>query len=334
MGSNVYVCMHCGRYPCICYAQTSEPPSRAQNHLVVPRNRHGDPSFSQAANWFREGPNVPFTRTPDPTSIAPSPHHDDPQYFFSHYQASTSSHPSFDPALDNVTSQVVNAPQQATTAAPSSRKRKIAAGSSAVSAGAELNTRKRRKGTTANSRNRAVSSNAPASQNSTVFGVGPPAQSSEMAEPLRFGSLLAGTSAKQGSSGPRGAASDVWFATVPVSSNVEPETPPEYSIIQAIKIPPKIFHVALDVLPAQASSVPCERVFSSGKDTDTARRNSMSPKMLEVFQVLKFIFRSERLSFENQWCDTEQGMLESEPEFEPEACRTTVPTSSTCTYQL
>ena len=34
--------------------------------------------------------------------------------------------------------------------------------------------------------------------------------------------------------------------------------------------------------------------------------------MLEAFQVLKFVFRSEQLSFENQWCDTEQEILESE----------------------
>ena len=58
----------------------------------------------------------------------------------------------------------------------------------------------------------------------------------------------------------------------------------------------------------------------------------------------KSLFVQERLgngtgtgsavAFEDQWCDTKQGMLESELEFELEACRTAVPTSSTCTYQL
>ena len=119
--------------------------------------------------------------------------------------------------------------------------------------------------------------------------------------------LLAGTSAKQGSSGPRGAASDVWFATVPVSSIVEPETLPtgwflcfllfmivSHNIQENKHVFPLLFHVALDVLPAQASSASCKRVFSSGKDTDTAWGKSMLPKMLEVFQVFKFIFHSER----------------------------------------
>ncbi|KAF8549587.1 hypothetical protein OG21DRAFT_1421060, partial [Imleria badia] len=56
-----------------------------------------------------------------------------------------------------------------------------------------------------------------------------------------------------------------------------------------------LYHVALDVLPVQASSIPCERVFSFGKDTDTARRNSLSLKMPEVFQVSIFI--SQRAAF-------------------------------------
>lgn len=54
---------------------------------------------------------------------------------------------------------------------------------------------------------------------------------------------------------------------------------------------PLLYHIVLDVLLVQASSVPCERVFSSRKDTDMAPRNSMLRKMLEVFQVLNFVFR-------------------------------------------
>ena len=45
MDSGAYVCILCGRYPCICYAQTSESLSGTQNHLVAPRNCHGDASF-------------------------------------------------------------------------------------------------------------------------------------------------------------------------------------------------------------------------------------------------------------------------------------------------
>jgi hypothetical protein len=39
---------------------------------------------------------------------------------------------------------------------------------------------------------------------------------------------------------------------------------------------PLLFRVAMDVLPAQASTVPSERVFSSSKETCTARRASLS----------------------------------------------------------
>jgi hypothetical protein len=38
-----------------------------------------------------------------------------------------------------------------------------------------------------------------------------------------------------------------------------------------------IFRVILDVLLVQASAVPCERVFSSGKETDALHRRNLSP---------------------------------------------------------
>lgn len=60
---------------------------------------------------------------------------------------------------------------------------------------------------------------------------------------------------------------------------------------------PYLFQVAMDVLPAQASAVPCERVFSSSKETCTLRRNLISRPLLEALQVLKYSYRSERLSF-------------------------------------
>ena len=54
----------------------------------------------------------------------------------------------------------------------------------------------------------------------------------------------------------------------------------------------------MDILPIQASSVPCERVFSSSKETVTARRNSLSPKLMEALQLLKFSTKQGRgLSF-------------------------------------
>ena len=44
----------------------------------------------------------------------------------------------------------------------------------------------------------------------------------------------------------------------------------------------------MDVLPIQGSAVPCERVFSSGKETTTARCNRISPDLMEALQMLKF----------------------------------------------
>ena len=51
---------------------------------------------------------------------------------------------------------------------------------------------------------------------------------------------------------------------------------------------PNLFRLAMDILPAQASSVPCERLFSSGKETHTPRRNRIQPKLMEALQALKF----------------------------------------------
>ncbi|KAF5332789.1 hypothetical protein D9611_005171 [Ephemerocybe angulata] len=60
---------------------------------------------------------------------------------------------------------------------------------------------------------------------------------------------------------------------------------------------PLLWRLALDTLPMQASAVPCERAFSSSKETDALRRSSLSPCMMEMLQILKFIYRSDRLSF-------------------------------------
>jgi len=50
----------------------------------------------------------------------------------------------------------------------------------------------------------------------------------------------------------------------------------------------------MDVLPIQASSVPCERVFSSSKETITARRNSLGPPLVEALQLLKYTAKQGR----------------------------------------
>jgi hypothetical protein len=54
----------------------------------------------------------------------------------------------------------------------------------------------------------------------------------------------------------------------------------------------------MDLIPVQATSVPCERVFSASKETTTARRNRLTPKIVEALQILKFQAKNKReLSF-------------------------------------
>ena len=57
----------------------------------------------------------------------------------------------------------------------------------------------------------------------------------------------------------------------------------------------------MDYLPIQATSVPCKWVFSSAKETDTAKRNQISPVLMEALQLLKFMLKKQRLDFINGW---------------------------------
>ena len=54
--------------------------------------------------------------------------------------------------------------------------------------------------------------------------------------------------------------------------------------------------IALDVLPCQASSVPCERLFSASKRTAVNRRASLGAKRFEELQVMKFAWQHEENS--------------------------------------
>jgi hypothetical protein len=65
----------------------------------------------------------------------------------------------------------------------------------------------------------------------------------------------------------------------------------------------------MDFLPIQASSVPCERVFSSAAETDTKKRNRISPALMEALQMLKFMLKKKRLDFTAGWKTSETAML-------------------------
>jgi hypothetical protein len=66
--------------------------------------------------------------------------------------------------------------------------------------------------------------------------------------------------------------------------------------------------MAMDYLAVQVTSVPCERVFSSAKETDTAKRNRISPLLMEALQMSKFWLKKQRLNFMDGWATSEADM--------------------------
>jgi len=49
---------------------------------------------------------------------------------------------------------------------------------------------------------------------------------------------------------------------------------------------PTLGHIALDVLPAQASSVPCERLFSGTKQIAEDRQSRLGPIVFEELAIM------------------------------------------------
>ena len=72
---------------------------------------------------------------------------------------------------------------------------------------------------------------------------------------------------------------------------------------------PTLFSIAMDYLPIQATSVPCGRVFSSAKDTDTAKQNQISPVLMEALQMLKYLLKKKRLNFMEGWSTSEDAAM-------------------------
>ncbi len=64
---------------------------------------------------------------------------------------------------------------------------------------------------------------------------------------------------------------------------------------------PTLFGIALDYLLIQASSVPCERVFLSAKETNTLKHNHIHPVLMEALQTLKFSLKKEQFNFIGGW---------------------------------
>ena len=51
----------------------------------------------------------------------------------------------------------------------------------------------------------------------------------------------------------------------------------------------------MDIIPIQASSVPCERVFLSGKETMAPWRRHIFAKLMEFLQIMKYSIQKGRL---------------------------------------
>ena len=56
---------------------------------------------------------------------------------------------------------------------------------------------------------------------------------------------------------------------------------------------PTLARIVLDYLPAQASSVPCEQLFSTTKQTAVDWHTHLSLEKFEHLQVLKFAWRGD-----------------------------------------
>ena len=65
----------------------------------------------------------------------------------------------------------------------------------------------------------------------------------------------------------------------------------------------------MDYLPIQASSVPCECVFLLAAETNTKKRNRITPALMEALQMLKFLLKKQLLNFTSSWKTSESAML-------------------------
>ncbi|KAI6000239.1 hypothetical protein EDC04DRAFT_2584110 [Pisolithus marmoratus] len=72
------------------------------------------------------------------------------------------------------------------------------------------------------------------------------------------------------------------------------------------------FHMAMDYLPIQGSTVPCEHVFSSSTNTDTKKCNHICPTLMEALQMLKFWLKKDHLHFMREWVTSEREIVHDE----------------------
>ncbi|KDN43889.1 hypothetical protein RSAG8_05882, partial [Rhizoctonia solani AG-8 WAC10335] len=95
----------------------------------------------------------------------------------------------------------------------------------------------------------------------------------------------------------------IWLGIGPLPLKTDPKDPLKEDNVNMVdfwkgygELLPLIHRMVVDVLPAQASSVSSERVFSSSKLTCTRERNRISAELVEALQVLKHSVRQQRSS--------------------------------------
>ena len=69
---------------------------------------------------------------------------------------------------------------------------------------------------------------------------------------------------------------------------------------------PTVFALAMDILPIQDSSVPCEQVFLSAKETLNDHQSCVVPELMEGLQLLKYSVKhgcSINFTAETLWDD-------------------------------
>jgi hypothetical protein len=69
----------------------------------------------------------------------------------------------------------------------------------------------------------------------------------------------------------------------------------------------------MDYLVIQVMSMPCECVFSSAKETDTAKQNKISLVLMEALQLLKFSLKKQCLNFMEGWLVSDSNMRRVKP---------------------
>jgi len=79
---------------------------------------------------------------------------------------------------------------------------------------------------------------------------------------------------------------------------------------------PTLARIALNILPCQASSVPCKHLFSASKQTTDLCQLSLGAKHFEELQIMKFAWRKKIVdNVQQNWARVDEVQLEEYSEY-------------------